>query len=123
MKQRISVEDLTQLTPEQQEKLREWWSINQQQGDVFICLGNDFLSGKVFAWDGHNKPFKMAVPLVSIGQCIELINERDKCINLNHLVIDPIKHFEWEVRLRHLDFYNNEIELIDSLWQAVKEIL
>ena len=105
MKQHISIENLQELSPEQQEKLREWWSIHQQQGDVFICLGNDFLSGKTFAWDGHNKPFNLAVPLLSIGQMIELLQENDgldTCVYLDGSSIIE------------------DANICDLLWDAVK---
>ena len=90
-----------------------------------MCLGNDFLSGKVFAWDGHNKPFNMAVPLLSIGQCIEILESHDRCINITNAVfgVEYDNKFTWEVRLRHLDTLDYQPELIDALWQAVKEIL
>ena len=107
MRQRITVENLKELSPEQQERLRVWWGEHQQKGDVFICLGNDFLSGKEFAWDGHNKPFNLAIPLLSIGQMIELLKEKDYS------------------KLVALDFVGaiQDINLCDLLFQAVKEIL
>jgi len=76
LKQRISSDDVLQLTPEQQEKLRVWWNEHRQKGDVFICRGNNFLSGKEFAWDGHNKPFNLSIPLLSIGQLLQQIRYR-----------------------------------------------
>jgi hypothetical protein len=125
MKQRISVEDLKQLTPSQQEKLREWWGEHRQKGDVFICLGNDFLSGKEFAWDGHNKPFNMSIPLVSIGQCIELlesedcyfVTENEKGKNKYHV----IKYSAREGR--HDGVVVDGETIISTLFEAVKSIL
>ena len=120
MKQRISTYQLQELTPGQQEKLREWWSIHQQQGDVFICLGNDFLSGKVFAWDGHNKPFNMAVPLFSIGQLIELLDPKEEAIftMLKYIATDPQIY---RVNINGAEYFGDS--MCDCLWEAVKEIL
>lgn len=73
MKQVISSGQLRELTPEQQEKLRKWWI--PQIGDVFMCTGNEFLEGKIFSCDGDNRPISLSLPLLSIGQMIELILE------------------------------------------------
>lgn len=125
MKQRISIEDLKSLAPSQQEKLRVWWDEHRQQGDVFMCLGNDFLDGKVFAWDGHNKPFNLSIPLLSIGQCIEmlesencyLVTENEKGINQYHV----IRYDSWEGR--HDGVVYGRKELMGALFEAVKSIL
>lgn len=129
MKQRISPEDLKTLTPSQQEKLREWWNEHRQKGDVFICLGNDFLGGKEFAWDGHNKPFNMSIPLISIGQCIELLQETTQHWHedlwMNGVNI-PTKTggWEWKWCCGRGDYNQSDSkELIDALWDAVKSIL
>ena len=119
MRQHISANQLQELNPEQQDKLREWWSIHQQQGDVFICLGNDFLSGKVFAWDGHNKPFKLAVPLLSVGQCIELLDPKEEAIftMMKYIASEPQIY---EVNVGGTEYYGDS--MCDCLWQAVKEV-
>ena len=114
MKQRISADDVLQLTPEQQEKLRAWWGEHQQKGDVFICRGNNFLSGKEFAWDGHNKPFNLAIPLLSIGQMIELLD--------NFTEEPSLKNENLRLSINRTMWLGNS-KLVDSLFQAVKEIL
>ena len=62
---------------------------------------------------------------VTIGKCIEVLEEHDRCINITNAVfgVEYDNKFTWEVRLRHLDKLNYEAELIDALWQAVKSIL
>jgi len=114
MRQRITVENLAELSPEQQEKLKVWWGEHQQKGDVFICLGNDFLSGKEFAWDGHNKPFNLAIPLLSIGQILQLLDD---------LTEEPsLKNGNLRLSINRSMWLGNS-RLVDSLFQAVKEIL
>jgi|GEM_PF-1410294 len=114
MKQRITVSQLQELTQEQQDYLRLWWSERQQQGDVFICLGNDFLNGKQFAWDGHNKPFNMSIPLLNIGQMIEILLGCS-CINCALKMLDE--------RIRNKIYGNYGMEFCDALWEVTKEYL
>lgn len=130
MKQRISEEDVRNITSEQQDKLRVMWAEHQQQGDVFICPGNDFLSGKSFAWDGHNKPFSLAVPILSIGQCLEIILE-----NSIHEESDPYPTLTFKKNSVDDDYdfgigigvfwegRREGVEFIDALWEAILEIL
>jgi hypothetical protein len=117
MKQRITPDDLKSLSPEQQEKLRTWWGEHRQKGDVFICLGNDFLSGKEFIWDGHNKPFSHSIPLISIGQLIELLMDK----KAYHLWLSQGEYYNFGHNV--IMDWDSKTELIDCLFQAVKEIL
>ena len=120
MRQHISIENLQELSPEQQEKLRAWWSSHQQQGDVFICLGNDFLSGKTFSWDGHNKPFNKSIPLVSIGQMIELIDPREETIfTMMKYIASDSKIYR--VCVNGTEYFGDT--MCGCLWEAVKSIL
>ena len=120
MKQRITVNQLHELTPDQQNKLREWWSIHRQQGDVFICHGNDFLNGKTFAWDGHNKPFNMAIPLVSIGQCLSILERYAPMLGMKHGCYGSW-YLEIWTEESHKIFEDKEC--VDVCFQAVKSIL
>lgn len=127
MKQRITVEDLKSLTPSQQEKLRAWWK--PQIGDWFIhvngeievvgyitmyntvqCLG-DIKRGTFASWDKER-----LTPLISIGQCIELLG--CKLIKIDY------DYFTNNYYVQVLDIGTNaKPELIDALWEAVKAIL
>ena len=125
MKQRISADDVLQLTPEQQEKLRVWWNEHRQKGDVFICRGNNFLSGKEFAWDGHNKPFNLSIPLLSIGQLLQLLEDSGRFKGFHksdtdgqykvYIILDDNQGWN--------QYIKNDNKLVNALWQAVKEIL
>jgi len=111
MKQNITIEQLQELTQEQQNKLRDWWNEHQQQGDVFICLGNDFLSGKQFVWEGHNETFNMPIPLLSIGQMFEILLGCS-CIDCTLRLLDE--------RVKGKIY---GMELCDALWILIKEYM
>jgi len=131
MKQRISVEQLKELSPEQQERLRAWWK--PKQFDVYY---EEFADGDGYIGSIEREsyiPSKEASPLLSIGQCIELLGT--KCL-VNcpkkqwHVAIigDVMPVYKWadgecinESELNTKHFYSKE--LIDALWQAVKEVL
>jgi hypothetical protein len=106
MKQRISAEQLKELTPEKQEKLREWWE--PKDGDwyydcdlecdhvVFSCESDHYHS---------QYPDNDCLPLLSIGQCIELLKGKTPKIGINWVDV------------------SYDFELIDTLWQYIKEVL
>lgn len=144
MKQRISAEDLKQLTPSQQEKLRTWWK--PKDGDWFYgtyhghrevgewilspyCVDSGYygasLDPEEEAW-----PNEDTLPLLSIGQCLQILEETIQ----KHLYDDlwahtehsPIKSggWEWKWYCGHGDYSQYcSHELIDALWEAVKSIL
>jgi hypothetical protein len=130
MKQRITVEQLQELTEEQKQRLREWWK--PEPGDIMLdikmgCLETLVEGGNGKAIIEHIKSDSKArfLPLLSIGQMIELIESKDDCINITKLLTD-IDHKElwgWETALRHLRKSSCDIELCDALWQIVKEVL
>mgnify|MGYP003593115858 CR=1 FL=1 len=116
MKQRITVEQLQELTQEQQERIREWWK--PAEGDWYY--------GRIAPWrneyrelcnyDSGNlgpEPGTDDLPLLSIGQCIELLED---------------KEIDWLEEIAH-GGYDGEIfrsyggQLIDALWEAVKKAL
>jgi hypothetical protein len=129
LKQRITVEQLQELTEEQQQRLREWWK--REFGDVFYIT--DYKNNKEAQLQVLDRSWQLIVkeyrkeflPLLSIGQMIALIESKDDCINITKLLTD-IDHkslWGWEVVLRHLRNRNDDIELCEVLWQTVKEIL
>ena len=106
MKQRISIDDLKSLSPEQQEKLREWWQKHVQEGDKFygeiawdIGVGEGYYFS--YKWD---KPHKDWMPLLSIGQLIQLL-----------IQLQPYKDWECQFMLSE--------NLCDDLWDLVKRVL
>lgn len=85
MKQRLEASDYKKATPEQKEWIRDWWK--PRWGDFFIWLAplrepvTDLVLSGEFIKDYDT------VPLLSIGQMIELLDEHDKKgkrISLDH---------------------------------------
>jgi len=121
MKQRITPEDLKQLTPEQQERLRELWQ--PKHYDVFYYKGNehvidgDVVSEKDIA-SSKNEFINQVnlLPLLSIGQLLKLL--------YSHSCDNQIESAgaKWFVGCGgHINAEG--IELVDCLWDAVKSIL
>jgi hypothetical protein len=117
MKQRITVEQLQELSERQQQKLREWWK--PECGD-WVCdnaweegllhidfdtdwiVYNNYTDNLGFDWDEKVIKDELS-PLVNIGQMIELLGREQACRTMMR---------EW---------HSNE--LADCLWSAVKEVL
>ena len=123
MKQRISAEDLAELTPEQRERLREWW--RPEAGDYIVhdTQGIGCLFGDVDIMDKTHM-----LPRLSIGQCIELLKDKDiatlqkvmRIMLAPTFTVNPLP--KMECALSDTEALA-PIELIDALWQAVKEVL
>lgn len=131
MKRRISTAELMELSPEQQEKLREWWS--PKEGDWWKPISSDepqLLAdhlkeccrrecGHDSLEDWGNYLRKHCLPILSVGQCIELLGE-------NLIGIEQYDDW-WEVK--RWDGENGKscssvkTILIDALWEAIKSIL
>lgn len=131
MKQHLSPDDLRQLTPAQQEKLRELWK--PQIGNWAVITGDtlghgktvlitkyhseygsvnfDFIDGDGFG--SHEK--KDLTPLLSVGQCIELLGARLRKIDYDGFVNNYYVQTNQGT--------NGKPELIDALWEALKSIL
>jgi len=123
MKRRITVEDLQQLTPEQQQKLRELWKpkwddlvmdFRGKESRLSIESNNFYL--ELYGKDGLKKYSDTKLPLLNIGQMIELLplcysGEGKYWTSTDY---DKPSHFGiwWEGE-----------ELCDALWKEVKEEL
>ena len=121
MKQHISKEDLLQLSPDQQEKPRKWW--NPQEGNLFL---DEFYTEKLYCeacmleYRGKMLNMNGCLPLLSIGQCIELLESYTP-------KIEKGRHWMMEIitgKLPNYDFpkYQRK-QLIDCLFEALKEVL
>ena len=149
MKQNITFEQLAQLTEEQKEKLREWWEPGQGQV-IYVQYGDgsgrETSLGEYWAVpDGitDDKNYRDSgcgccsdsldiadcLPLLSIGQMIELLAER--LARITHIPKSPKYPARWHV-IVYVDVYDNKViplreitapNLADALWQAVKEVL
>lgn len=134
MKQRITIEQLNELTDEQMKRLREWWypnnvrlydqyAIRYKYDDVMrfepaIYLGDYFRSEKPSTIFDDVRVGE-ALPLLSIGQMIEFIHFKRKRISID------TSEFGWEVVARTGDEASASIqeELCDALWETVKRII
>ena len=128
MRQRITIEQLQQLSPEQQERLREWWE--PTEGDCFVLLDTrdknvygeltenkelqrpqffgsheeegtvcDILFSRTHEY-GIVTPESNCLPLLSIGQCIELLMskpiwEADELCPVVYLTKPTIIAIDW----------------------------
>jgi len=136
MKQHITPEQLMELTPEQQQRLREWWK--PAVGDV-IYITDTILSvnDKLTMISCINNPFgksgkentirlscggwcykKECLIVLSIGQCIEFLQDEETfAIDRKNELTESF----WQVLVNQLLLDNNE--LIDALWESIKEVL
>jgi len=124
VKQRISAEDLAELTPEQQERLREWWE--PEAGDYIVhdTQGPGCLFGDIDIMDKTHM-----LPRLSIGQCIELLKDKT---NEQSFGYNDSGCF-WTVNVGNRGVGNmiegcagkqfSTAELIDALFATVKEVL
>lgn len=135
MKQHLSINDLNQLSEKGKIKLREWWK--PEYGDfvaikyyfqrkyrekIYIDeLGYDLVDEVMGITDLNES----ALPLLSIGQLIQFLDEHNPS-GKGFSKIDATKgtdglNYFWVVV--QYDKYYKELELCDSLWMAVKDIL
>lgn len=124
MKQRITIEQLNELTEEQMQQLREWWKPNR--GDMFFYPERNLvLLVEAASDDGiesaGNLIKKLAcLPLLSIGQMIEFLDP-DGCTIFafcNMIAAEPLVY---EASVNGEQFYG--ANMCDALWEAVKQIL
>lgn len=131
MKQHITSQDLEQLSDKGKEKLREWWK--PKEGD-WICFttGTKHIKHTVeinscdsewgYVIEPGDKPQKNQLPLLSIGQMIEFLDEHNTDRAFDALCFDR-GEYEWHVY--HLEKPNNHrsVELCNALWSACVEVL
>jgi len=146
VKQIIDAEQLRELTEGQKKKLREWWKpqfgdvlnsvkcggwhlpkydgsptyyypLRVRERVVGACGGCWDCESVID--DGDNPavmPDKTSLPLLSVGQMIELLDnifQKDKSIEHNKMQININKTILWI----------GNSQLCDALWQAVKAVL
>ena len=131
MKQRISAEDVLQLTPEQQEKLKGWWK--PQEWDLALISPSwGSTIGLFMGFGGENLHFhnvssvpkNTCLPLLSISQMIELLQDNIRDIRRDPDDENSIQIYKdgvWGRKSYYVSLLNNDI--CNNLWQAVKQIL
>lgn len=143
MKQHITIDQLNELSDKGKEKLREWWR-PRELPFVIVPPDDDSIGSGVNCYDpnwecywgvGHDwtvdkQEVENKLPLLSIGQMIEFLNEHIDS-SISSLAIDR-GEFHWHVyvvdSIRGAFPLNNDQpitapELCDALWKAVKEVL
>ena len=127
MKRRIEPDQVKELTPGQQERLRDWWK--PEKGDVILKengewvidnIGDGLFDDAIVSQDytfgevRHDK--SDCLPLLNIGQMIELLEPYFE----SEYGTEPARYFKGII----LDWDDFEIpELCDALWEAVKATL
>jgi len=133
MRQRISINQLNELTDEQKERLRKWWKNGKVHfGDLVYTRCNcsppdprNVVS--VWSYDEQEIEFynaerygyslyKDCLPLLSVGQCIELLGHKLQKIEYDFFINN------YYVSVLNIGT-NGKTELIDALFAAVKEAL
>lgn len=128
MKQRITVQQLNELTDEQKDRLRNLWA--PEKGDFIYSpeehkerLIREVLSKECFVSASEEYVEGRALTLLSIGQCIDLLKKRwtDR-VNIDEsLGKYRVRTFKAVVR-DHASLEERiyeSAELIDALWEAV----
>jgi hypothetical protein len=115
MRQRITIEELNELTDEQKVRLKEWWK--PHFGDFFIWFGQsdqeDIVLGHEYTHEkcarinslqeGLRLEFNDCLPLLSIGQCIEILQSSNT---------------DWTPNGSDWD----EPDIIEVLWNKIKKV-
>ncbi len=131
MKRRITIRQLNELSEEQKVRLREWWK--PEHGD--LVYDTDLKNVQcIYPYDIYLRGFfEEVLPLLDIGQMIELLQEhgvkedgiellscltfcKPVCRQDEFIYNDTIIGLYWAGRF-------DGVELVDALWQAVKSVL
>lgn len=128
MFQHITPEMLAELSPQAQKRLRDWWETSE--GDKFFdsferwCLCYDGSRDMVVSTGLSKHDKQVCLPLLNIGQCIELLlgYDEQRQVDLFSLCTESLyKGIVWIV-----DGENRAVrsdELIRALWDAAKAVL
>jgi len=129
--QRITVEQLQELTEEQRERLREWWK--PEAGDTVKYIYDTDIS----IITSHVNDFNMVLikgnyrirtakgdctPLLSIGQLIQLLQDKVAYFSMTNMYAGTSEKLCWGVYKPKL-FDIRADELIIALFQACKAVL
>lgn len=125
--QHITPEMLNELSREAKERLRDWWK--PRMGDKYIDIeGKAWRDNPDYDWgsyciscDDLHEPSKRYLPLLSIGGCIELLDERGEgWWRLER----STRRTHWRVNDENTDYdLFGDPELIRALWDAAKALL
>jgi len=140
MKRRITPEQLQELTDEQKVKLKEWWK--PEKFDIYFNINSHCSRIVLYSTIGpHGLPVifhegntvmsgqfdytKLCLPLLDIGQMIELLTDwaytERKCERSLEIEYLPSVN-KWEFNMPYISETGKQ-ELVDELWEKVKEVL
>jgi len=126
MKQRTSPEQLKELTGEQQERLRDWWTpkwgdiVIDTRGNIALLSNLDIARQDKRGQVERDFQKSYCLPLLPIGQMVELLIEKYGRFYASYDYISP-ESKRWDLCWPGV-FFQNE-ELADALWEVVKEVL
>jgi hypothetical protein len=128
VKRRITAEQLQELTPEQQAKLRNMWKL--QPGDITLDTKMGLIytlvegsNGKAIIEHIESESKDRHLPLLNIGQMIELLELSKPTLHIDkHLPEGIEKRTMYEVFQQGAGTHWGET-LCDALWEATKAIL
>jgi hypothetical protein len=109
VKQRITVEQLNELTGEQKLRLAEW------------SLKKGYSKEVLPSFEDSPETRRLEVPCLTIGQCIELLSA-ESWLGITSGTLKPGGPTLWDVDCCEGE-QENSLELIDALWEAVKAVL
>ena len=117
MKQYITPDQLNELSEKGKKRLRKWWK--RQDGDLVEWLGYERVLHSVSMECEFWPDKEELLPLLSIGQMIEFLEDKTKSeFHIFRRVID------WKIVYEGLDYGKKLGEgICDALWEAIKEIL
>jgi hypothetical protein len=129
MKQHITTKDIGELSAFGREKLRKWCAFSENKHLQVQCINPEsamFLSNNGYLFKGEEREmpfldFVKALPLLSIGQMIEFLNEKTRenwSIKFHNNLVD----LDYPIYKFGPDDYEDS-SLCDALWEAVKEVL
>ena len=123
MKQRIDPKQLKELSEDGKKRLRKWWK--PKEGDWAIGKKTAFLVDRA-----NNSPEWLLsqktkyLPLLSIGQLIEFLDENKSKFELKRYKFKKDKNYNgWELKVGKWWDSNIHRKLCGALWESVKEIL
>ncbi len=131
MKQNVTKEQLEGLTAKGKKSLREWWNPKEgdkfldYDGEVFYGQSNGFedetyLPDKVYFKGTAGEGKETDLPLLSIGQMIEFLDERGSSkFDLGYAMASGISESYGSLTYDEIDVS----ELCDDLWEAVRKVL
>ena len=121
MKRRIIVEQLQELTEEQQQRLREWWKPQYQ--DVYAEYDGCLDCYEEMTATYPKQPDQNDLPLLDIGQMIELITDKQNSLCLVYYYGENAELHDTPGDYNYYPAKAEGKEICDCLWQAVKQVL